>query len=174
MDLREYGKIIINTTLEDWKIFQCWGYGSGPSYLQSLSVWTTGQGEFSNIDIESHSMRACLKNDLSIWIASGYPHNPDFKESWANQFPDPHASSGIIDFFYNSNLVFRDIYVSVDGGRCRLPLPNLYLDNKKQKYSIQRDKYNFFRMLDGFDGYSQFDEYFEVVDFDIVDEPWME
>lgn len=176
MNLQDYAMKILDTTKEDWTIFSCAGFGSGPSYLQSLSVWTNGKNEFENIEISSHPMRASLKKDLSIWIAWGYPSNPDFQESWANKFPDPKASSGIVDFFYNDVLVFRDLYVSVDGYRCQLPLPDRDFDHKTHevlRHTVPKDKYKFFKMLDGFEKTPDFDDYFGQVKFEIVDDSWM-
>ena len=176
MNLREYAKRIIATTSDDWTILTCWGFGSGPSYLESSSVEMNGQGDFSNIEIESHGMRASLKSDLSIWIAWGYPSNPEFREPWANQFPDSQASSHILDFFYNDVLVFRDIYVDVDGGRCYLPLPEreLYPETREiRRYTVARDKYAFFKMFDSFERMSDFERYFKEADFYLVDASWI-
>lgn len=176
MDLQEYAQRIVNTTKDDWTIITCWGFGSGPSYLQRASVWTTGKGEVSNIEFESHGMRASLKSDLSVWFAWGYTSNPDFQEPWANQFPDPHASSGFVDFFYNGVLVFRDTYVSVDGHRCKLPLPDRVFHPQTSevlRYTVPRDKWAFFRMLDSFEHLSEFDRFFTGVKFEVTDEAWM-
>jgi hypothetical protein len=176
VDLREYERRIVETTHEDWTIITCRGAGAGPSYLEHMSVWTTGKGEFANLDVESHGMRASLKSDLSIWIAWGYPCNPDFKEEWANQFPDPKASSAYVDFFYGAGLVYRDLYVSVDGGRCRLPLPDMDIDREThavRRYTVPRNKYEFFRALDRFEHLSDFQRYFQAAGFDVIDTPWM-
>ena len=154
MNLREYASAIKETTERDWNIITCWGFSAGPSYLERSSVWTTGKGEISNIEVESQGMVTALKTNLSISIAWGITSNPDFKEEWANQFPDPSASSHMVDFFYNGSLVFRDIYVSVDGGRCSLPLPDRVFDEETKKvvrHTVPNDKYVFFKMLNGFE-----------------------
>lgn len=202
MDLKEYTERIMTTGSDDWTILPCWGFGAGPSYLESPLASGTGERslafeagssygagpsysesrlarvprDYSGIEIESHTMRASLKSDLFIWIAWGYPSNPDFREPWANQFPDPQARSYIIDFFYNQVLVFRDIYVDVDGGRCYLPLPEREFDsetNEIRRYTVARDKYTFFKMFDGFERLSDFDQYFNQAKFDIVDASWI-
>jgi hypothetical protein len=176
MNLSEYAIKIAKTNRDDWNIITCWGWSAGPSFLDRTPVLITGESNFPDIEIESHGMRASLKPDLSIGIAWGLCSNPDFKEPWANQFPDPSASSEFIDFFYNGNLVFRDIYVSVDAGRCRLPLPEREFDsktNKVLKYTVSRDRYEFFKMFDGLEQISDFDRYFKQAGFVIVDFPWM-
>ncbi len=176
MNLEEYSQKIIRSTKHDWNVITCWGFGSGPSYLDRSTVWTTGKNEFSNIEVESQGMVASLKSDLSISMAWGIGSNPDFQEDWANQFPDPDARSYFIDFFYNGVLVFRDIYVSVDGGRCHLPLPDIEFDEKTHKvkrYTVPQDKYEFYEMFDGLEQLSDFDSYFSRAGFEVVDVPWM-
>lgn len=176
MDLEQYEKQIAGTTKDDWTIIACWGFGSGPSYLERATFGVSGKGQVTTAEIDSHAVRASLKKDLAIWIAWGFPSNPDFKESWANQFDDPQANSGFVDFFYSGVLVFRDLFVSVDGGRCRLPLPDREFEPKTHKikrYTVPREKHAFFRMLDDFEQISHFDEYFDRAGFQIVDVPWM-
>lgn len=50
------------------------------------------------------------------------------EEDQTNVFPDKTATSNFVDFFYSGVLFYRDIYVSVDGGRCSLPLPKMVID----------------------------------------------
>ncbi|MBI3300931.1 MAG: hypothetical protein HYZ72_02475 [Deltaproteobacteria bacterium] len=176
MTLREYASRILASNHDDWTVNSCWGFGSGPSYLDQIAVWTTGTGKFSNIEVHSHSVVASLKTDLSISLAWGFPHNPEFKEPWANKFPDSSASSAFVDFFYNGVLVFRDIYVSVDGGRCMIPLPDREFDKEThqvRRLIVPRGKYSFFRLLDSFEKVSDFNSYFEGTGIEIVDTPWM-
>jgi hypothetical protein len=177
MNLIEYASAITNSTENDWNIITCWGFSSGPSYLDRSSVWTTGKGDLHNIDIESHGMVAALKSNLSISIAWGMISNPEFKEDWANNFSDPSASSYIVDFFYNRSLIFRDIYVSVDGHRCKLPLPDRVFDkstNQVIRYTVPNDKFRFFEMLDKFEQVSEFSRYFEEAGFETINSPWMQ
>ncbi len=49
--------------------------------------------------------------------------NKDFHEDWANNHPNRHAIGYWCDIYYGTTLVGRRILVSVDGGRCLLPLP---------------------------------------------------
>src|SRR5258706_10531254 len=116
--------------------------------------------------------------DISITLAFGLEALADFKEEWANKFPDPHASSSYVDVFYNSALVYRDIYVSVDGGRAKLPLPNRKFDKSTDKVialEVPKGRHDFIRLINSLGGaISQFDEYFARADFKIVDEPWPE
>lgn len=174
MTLEEYKKLITGAALEDWTTIGCWGAGSGPSYRDAISVWTKGGGEFHNIEIDSHAEIFSLKSNLSVSVACGITHNDDFVEEWANSFPDKHASSSFVDFFYCNQLVYRDIYVVVDGGRCRIPLPEMKFNEKTHEVellSVPREKYEFYRLLNG-TGYD-YDSYFERTGIVVVDEPWM-
>lgn len=173
MTLEEYERIILDAERDGWTKIGCWGAGAGPSYHDALSVWTKGSGEFHNIEIDSHAEIFSLKSDLNISIACGISHNDDFIEEWANSFPDKKASSSFVDFFYCNQLVFRDIYVSVDGGRARIPLPDMEFNHKEQKvarYTVPRKKYSFFSLLNGGDDYNR---YFDRTGIAIVDQPWM-
>lgn len=151
MNFEEYKKVIVNNSdKENWIINTCWGFGSGPSYLNKFTVWNNGRGEFNNLEIESHGEIAVLKSNLSISIAWGLPHNNDFKEEWANKFPDPKATSSFIDFFFNGILVYRDIYVSVDGARAYIPLPKRDIDDKTyevKRLYIEKERYKFFELI---------------------------
>jgi len=176
MTLREYAAEILQSSHDDWTVNVCWGSGSGPSYHDRISVWTTGTGKFSNIEVKSHSTLASLKTNLSIGIAWGFPHNEDFKESWANSFPDEHAASAYVDFFYNGTLIFRDVYVSVDGGRAMIPLPDREFDpvtHEVRRLTVPLDKHKFFRLLDRLEKVSDFDRYFGQTRIQIVESPWM-
>lgn len=50
-------------------------------------------------------------------------HLENFREDWANGFPDSRASSQWVNVLYGSTLVDRKIHVHVDGARASLPLP---------------------------------------------------
>lgn len=50
--------------------------------------------------------------------------NDDFKESWANSFPDEHAYGLWYDIVYESGCIRRFLIVAVDGFRAYLPCPS--------------------------------------------------
>ena len=175
MNLDEFQKTILATTPDDWTSISCWGAGTGPSYLNKFEVWKTGHGEFSSIEVDSHAEILSLKSNLLISVASGMTHNDDFIEAWANKFADRKASSGFVDFFYSGALVYRDIYVSVDGGRCRLPLPTQHVNNETyeiERLTVSAAKAHFFRLLNGADS-STYDNYLGRSGIEIVESPWM-
>jgi hypothetical protein len=174
MTLDEYKRLILSASVDDWNNIGCWGAGAGPSFRDSLSVWTKGSGEFDNIEIDSHGEVFSLKTDLLVSVACGITHNDDFIEDWANSFPDKKASSSFVDFFYCNQLVYRDIYVSVDGGRCRIPLPDMKFNSSTHKVellTVPIEKYEFFKLLNGTG--SDYESYFQRTNIKAVNEPWM-
>jgi hypothetical protein len=158
MNLQEYERRVVDTTKDDWIVTEI-----------------TKKGEPLDIEPKTHGVHASLRDDLSIGIAWGIPRDSNFEENWVNQLIKPRASSTFIDFFYNGSIVFRDFYISVDEGRCTLPLPEIKVDaqTSKELYMISRDKYKFFKMRDSLEQVSEFDDYFDRVGFKIVDTPWM-
>ncbi|HPA47725.1 MAG TPA: hypothetical protein PK395_18325 [bacterium] len=168
MNLSEYEQIIVDSAREDWTKIVCES-GTGPSYLNSTQIPTDGY------PVESHSMRASLKRDLSIGFAWGLTLNPNFEPPWAKKFIHPTASVVLIDFFYNENLVFRDCYVSVDEGRCLLPQPEEVQDSEgKITNTVPRNRYEFFKTLNELERQgSYFESYFQNAGFQIVELPWM-
>ena len=177
MKLGEYEKIITNTQENDWTKIICWGAGSGPSYLNSFSVCSRGIGELDNIEIDTHTDYMSYKHNLLISVAWGLIHNDDFNEDWAKKFPNRHAKSGFVDFFYSDILVFRDIYVSVDGGRCTLPLPKIKFTqdtHNVEKLVVSRKRYEFFKFLNSYASNDSYYSYVKQAGFEISDEEWME
>jgi len=175
MNIKEYGRSILNTTLDDWIVKTCWGAGSGPSFLNQFNVWTDGNDRLINIEINSHAHIATLKNDLSIFFAWGLTHNDNFVEKWANSFSDNHAMSSFFDFFYNNTLVIREIGVAVDGGRCYIPLPEIKVNselNKVEGYFVSRQKYEFFKLVNSMIATYDYESYFKGTGIQLTDTEW--
>jgi hypothetical protein len=177
MTLDEYQRIIVATQIEDWTHISCWGAGAGPSFLNKFMVWTKGAHEFTNLDVDSHAEVLSLKKNLLVSVATGITHNDDFIEPWANKFPDPQATSAYVDFFYAGTLVFRDIFVAVDGGRCRLPLPRQHINQRTQKVerlTVPEPKSIFYLLLNEISGAHDYYHYLNQSGIEIDDQsPWM-
>lgn len=175
MNLKDFLQEIINSEVEDWTVNSCWGAGAGPSYFNQFLVWNTRDDAFHNLEINSHSMVGSYKKNLSISIAWGLEHNDNFVEKWANSFPDSRASSSFVDFFYNGVLVLREIIVSVDGGRCYIPLPKREFDNKTNEITrlyISKGKSKFMEMLNSFSSTCNYNRYLSQTSIEVSDESW--
>lgn len=176
MNHAAYFELIKKTSKQNWKPFINGGYGAGPSYLQDLSVWTDGENAFKNLEVKEHYARATCMDDLNMWFAWGYGCNSDFHESWTEIFPDRSASSSYIDFFYGCSLVHRELYVTVDGGRCSIPLPEKTFDsntNKVLSYWISSERLEFYRILNELEGCKDLDSYVQRANIKVETLPWM-
>lgn len=155
MTYDEIINIVAKSKLDDWNIVSCWGFGSGPSYKSKFLFYDTWETENKVLYEESHGMYGCYKPNVSISLAFGIQLNGDFREEWANKFPDPSASSHCIDIFFNNSLVDRFAYVVVDGGRAKLPITSA-VDN----LLVDRTYANIIRLADLFESQpGNFEEY---------------
>lgn len=174
MTLDEILKIITNSDPNDWSEIGCWGYGSGPSYKDHFTFYEVYNGEPNVLKADSHSTVNVYKKDLSITMANGLVSNDDFREDWANQFPDPKAYTQIVDVFFNNALVFRETYLIVDGGRCKLPIPSYGLE---QQLVVAKGYYDFIKFLELLSSRStstkNFDYYFGQTGIQIINEEWI-
>jgi hypothetical protein len=161
MTLAELFTKILSSNPGDWNVIPCAGGGSGPSYGSKFTFADERDGQRFVLDEDSHSSVAAFRPDLSITMAWGLSHSDDFEEPWANGFPDKRASSSFFDVFYNNALVYRGVYVMVDGGRAKLPLP------KSRADLVVPVRYSFLvRLLDQLDGYStDYTDYFRRAGF---------
>lgn len=127
MTLAEIIKTIVGSNPDDWHCISCWGGNSGPSYRGQWEQWNApDQGKAPDkwfLERKEHSNIGVLKSNAAITMAVGLEYLNDFKEPWANQFPDPRAHGQFADVFFQGALVYRVHYVVVDGGRGWLPLP---------------------------------------------------
>ena len=164
MNYDEFINIIINSSVEDWNIISCWGYGSGPSYKSKLEFYEIWDGVKGVLKEDSHGMYAVYRGNIAISLAFGITVNEDFKEDWANSFPDPHASSHIVDLFFSNTLVERITYVVVDGGRAKLPIPKSVKD-----LHVNKVEHGIVKLIDSMEsGVSNFTEYFNMAKLQII------
>jgi hypothetical protein len=176
MRLNELMDKIIGSSRSDWHKITCWGANTGPSYHNAFTFYDTWQGNEGVLQEDSHSNVAVYIPDVSITLAFGLRALADFKEEWANKFPDSHASSSYVDVFYNNALVFRDVYVTVDGGRANLPLPTRKFDKATKSVialEVPEKRRAFIRLVQSLEGsVRDFDEYFGDAEFKTVNVPW--
>ena len=151
MDLNLLMSIVVSSELKDWNHISCWGYGGAPSSREHLVSHEDDDHPYGR----AHSRLSVFIPDISISIACGLTWMEDFKEEWANGFPDRSACGCCADVFYNGNLVFREAFVIVDGGRTKLPMPPA-----RDQLDVPKDQARFIQMLDRFEGISSFDHNF--------------
>ncbi len=173
MTLDEIIELITNSNPEDWNEIGCWGYGSGPSYKDQFTFYEVYDAEPNILKADSHSTVSVYKKNLSVTMAYGLTSNDDFKEKWANQFPDPSARSKMIDIFYYNALVFRETYLVVDGGRCKLPIPSYTEDGELY---VAKGYYDFIKFIEilssGATTSKNFDYYFGQTGIKVIDKEW--
>src|SRR5262249_5556525 len=65
-----------------------------------------------------------------------------FAQSWSKKFPDPDAHSYYVECRYHATVLKRCVFVSCDGGRYHVPVPNrldddhFELDKSSLEYKI--------------------------------------
>ena len=168
MNLTQLMSIVAASSAKDWNHIICWGFESGPSYRDQFSFSEFAKGQSNLLHVTSHSDVAVYLQDVSMTIEFGLTWMDDFKEEWTERFPDRKASSSYADVFYNGNLVYRDVYVTVDGGRTKLPLPS----SRDKLDDIPRAYAQFVRLLDNFGKVSSFDTNFRSAGMSMTDKPW--
>jgi hypothetical protein len=73
-------------------------------------------------DKRAHHGRKVYKPDIAIGLAWGSTVNDSYHDPWLNKYPDKSPGrSFFIDLLYNGQVVYRELGVSVDGGRYTLP-----------------------------------------------------
>jgi hypothetical protein len=114
---------IVASKPTDWHMIARGGVFTGPRCTGTFVLYPRHCGARNTRPIDAHSDYAVFKHDVAISMAWGATAGGDYREPWATRCPDATARTAYIDIFYNGALVFRDVFVAVDGDRCYLPLP---------------------------------------------------
>ena len=117
---------------------------------------------------DAHGTIAIFKPDPAVSLAWGITVGDNFKEPWANKFPDPRASSHWADVRLNGSVVFRATYVSVDGARADLPMP----DSRESPGAVPEAYARFVRLIHELESAHSFEEYFERASLTRMPRPW--
>ena len=180
MNLTEFAEKILSVAEDRWNVIDCVLNG-GPSYRGRLSVSSRGD-QIAGLEVITHRHVASLKDDLSIGMAWGLDcrRNADnsFHEDWIDRL-GVKATGHFLDFFYNGNLVYREIYVSLYDGKetCLLPVP--HQDNDAtgavvRRYTVPDERRRFYQVLNTFHEYDQaFKRWFSAAGFEIVRTRWI-
>ncbi len=159
MNFPTYIETIARSAPADWNV------QSAPLFLQPVFPPGTAPEQRS-----VHQFNMAYWPNLAITMAYGMTCGEDVTHAWATNFPDPKASSMIVDFFYNSALVFRDVVVAVDGGQGILPIPN---PGPTSPYEVPRRRRDIARLIHQLTNPARdFDEYFAQARFKAIDEVW--
>jgi hypothetical protein len=115
-------------------------------------------------ETHAHEALYVYKPNVSIVVGDGLSgEDSDYVWDWVEIYPDKSARKFSIDLFYNGVPVYRELAVTVDGGRADLPSPVGYMDNDDpaKGWKVERDEYEFVRQFSVIRGRSrEFDEYF--------------
>ena len=169
MNLRKLIDTVIDSASEDWHPIT-----EGPSFRDHLEFCEVYDGQANVLHAEAHGTVGVYIPDVSITIAWGLEWNKDFREEWCKKFPDPKAHGGFLDMFFNNALVYRAVYVWVDG--IFLPLPRYTKDDKLE---VTKRACELMKVIDrmGMSPRQDFNPYESVVEragFTVVDEEWPE
>lgn len=89
-------------------------------------------------DIGHDEVWVCESNSLFQFKRS--EDRVEFREKWTSVFPDQNGSRFHINLMINGTVVRSLPFVSGDGGRYTLPLPDLALVNEEQVFTWYKDE----------------------------------
>lgn len=115
MTLHNLLQTIRTSTANDWHSID----SSGPFFKHRIIMNVNGY------EVDQHLEFASYKPDVKITMGWDLLDNDDFRATYANNNPNTNAKGMWLDIFFNDALVFRKKYISVDGGRCNIPVPTL-------------------------------------------------
>lgn len=172
MDIWTYMNTVASSKKTDWLYTVCWGYGSSGCFHDDFFNESIDDQIVTNVD--KHGNYASYAKNLSISLAWGLgTENKELKEPWTQVFSDKNARMYFLDFFYNSALVYRETVVTVDDGRCILPLPKQLLDENDQskviEYRTNPVLNNILRLVNSFFSRYDYDEYIKLSGIKIAD-----
>ena len=91
-------------------------------YVDDHAAWEKHHGE---------SGLLYCKEAPEFTIVEGATLNENFREAWAEAYPDPSAWSLSIELRFHATVLRRLSFVDVDGGRYRVPMPEPVLNGRK-------------------------------------------
>lgn len=126
-ELYEFIKIIINARAVDSERPKI-GDAPSLSYIEKCIINSDSAQDWDVNSVYSKTV-AVYRNDVNLRIEVDWSEDgtqcEDFKEPWANCYPDSRASGYWVDIYYGVSHIIsmRSILVSVDGARAILPIP---------------------------------------------------
>jgi len=140
VDLDALVQTILASRADHWQNVDA----GGNTYLDSFSEgmrWTKEGEEIRWLEHDGHHTRVVCKPNVAIGMAWGMDReggDGSFFEDWVEHFPDPAASAAWLDLLYNGQPVDRRLYVVVDGGRCKIPLPEQIFRGDLTSHEVRR------------------------------------
>ncbi len=89
----------------------------------------------------------------------------DFREPWANKFPDRSARGYWCDLYYGSSHIGRYVLVAVDGARALLPLPRHGAPGKRPHHVLPLD----YRIAEIHDALQTLDQYMRDAGLEVIE-----
>lgn len=74
-------------------------------------------------------------------VRQGKLINENFRESWSERFPDISAHSFEVELRYFETIIHKETFVTCDGGRYQIPLPNSDIAESERKFYIQKKSF---------------------------------
>jgi len=128
------------------------------NYVEQTILDCDPQEDWEKVSTDTSSI-AVNKRDVNLRLLISYLEEgkqcENFQEEWANRHPDPRATGYWCDIYYGATHVFRNILVSVDGGRAKLPLPRQRGADERLTEVLPFD----YRIAQIFDSLGTLDEY---------------
>lgn len=175
MKLDDLRKAVIATQADDWHRVD----DGGVTYLDTFGEVTSWRGddEVHWLEHDRHHSRVVLKSDVAIGMAWGLDRQGDssFWEDWVERYPDGKATAAWLDLLYHGQPVDRRFYVVVDGGRCKIPLPEQIFRGDVSAHEVRRwisyDDYRLFAIVNGIDSGYDYESYLDRSGLDVSREP---
>jgi hypothetical protein len=163
--------LVIGSNPDDWHAVE-----GGHTYLDAFSAETSfvDDQESRWLGHSQHHGRAVFKPDISIGMAWGMPRDRDgqrFFEDWIARFADETAYAAWLDLLYHGQPVHRYLYIVVDGGRCKIPLPEQTFSGDLNPHEVRRwigyDAYRLFSVLNALDSSHDYEAYLDRSGLDV-------
>jgi hypothetical protein len=172
MRLEELQQTILGSSPADWHPVDA----GGPTLLDAFSQakrWDGGV-EVNWLEHTYHHTRVVYKPNVEIGMAWGMPRDLDdtpFHEDWVEHFPDERATAAWLDLLHGGEPVDRRLYVVVDGGRCKIPLPGQIfardLQSREVRRFISNEEYRLLKLVNELDNGYDYEGYLDRTGLDV-------
>jgi hypothetical protein len=172
MTLEELQQTILASSADDWRRVDA----GGPTFFDAFDQTTSWDDGVERTWLEHtfHHSRVVYSPNIQIGMAWGMPRDSGdsgFYEDWVERFPDEHASAAWLDLLLNGQPVDRRLYVVVDGGRCKIPLPGQIFHGDLRAHEVRRwisnGDYRLFKLINEIDNGVDYEGYLDRSGLDV-------